>query len=330
MDNVMITGGTGFIGSRLALKHRESGHTTRVFAAVNSKREEAAAASLRAAGVDVQIGNITSSADVRRALAGVTLVYHLAAAQHEAGMPEAYFHAINVQGTKNLFVEAANQRVGKVVHGSTIGVYGEVDGEKPVDESSPVRPDNIYGVTKLEGEQAALAHSGAVNTTVVRISETYGPGDFRLLKMFRGIARGTFPLIGSGQNIHQVIYVGDLIVGLMAAARYQPTGETFLLGGSERLSTLQMVDCIREAVGSRKAVPRLPMAPVELTARLCEAACKPLRLQPPLHRRRLDFFRKTFLLDCSKAERLLDFHPGTDFCAGSIKTASWYREFGYL
>jgi nucleoside-diphosphate-sugar epimerase len=193
-----------------------------------------------------------------------------------------------------------------------------------------VRPDNIYGTTKLKGERTALSHADTVNTTVVRISETYGPGDYRLLKMFRGIARGTFPVIGTGDNVHQVIYVEDLVDGLMSAGRYPQSGETFLLGGSERLSTLQMVDCIRQAVGSDKWLPRVPMAPAHVAARICEAVFKPLSLTPPLHRRRLDFYRKNFLLDCSKAQSMLGFHPVVDFRKGAIETAAWYRNQGLL
>jgi len=330
MTTVAVTGGTGFIGSRLALAHQQAGDTTRIFAAVKTAAESQAVKELRDAGVEVCIGDITSGDDVRTALCGVDVVYHLAAAQHEAGVPDDYFYRINVDGTRTLFNAAAEQNVRHVIHGSTIGVYGMVENGTPVNEDSAVLPDNIYGVTKLKGEEIAREQAARVPTTIIRISETYGPGDFRLLKMFKGVRRGRFPLIGDGRNVHQLIYVDDLIVGMQNAATRQGTGRTYLLGGNERITTNEMVEQVRAAVGARFAGPRVPAIPMVLAARLCELTFAPLGMKPPLHRRRLDFFRKSFLLDCSRAAEEIDFEPSTCFAVGAERTAAWYLKRGLV
>ena len=107
-------------------------------------------------------------------LAGADQLYHLAAAQHEANVPDQVFRDVNVEGTRNVLDAAVAQQVSSVVHGSTIGVYRAGSMEE-VNESTPEEPDNIYGSTKLEGEGLALSYADRLALRVVRISETYGP-----------------------------------------------------------------------------------------------------------------------------------------------------------
>ena len=138
----------------------------------------------------------------------------------------------------------ASKRAGveRFVYGSTIGVYGEyADG--PLDENTPPRPLNIYGRSKLAAEEVVKSHRGELPMSIVRISETYGPGDFRLLKLFRALDRGRFLIIGSGQNQRQAIHVRDLVQGLLLAATHPAAvGETFVLAGQETMTTREMVE----------------------------------------------------------------------------------------
>src|SRR4029077_10289987 len=118
------------------------------------------------------------------AFAGVDLVFHLAAAQHEAGVPDRYFEEINVGGTRNVLDAACAAGVRRLVHGSTIGVYDASPGVT-VSERTPLAPRNIYGATKLAGEGVVREQGGRIGWVIARIGETYGPGDRRLLKLFR-------------------------------------------------------------------------------------------------------------------------------------------------
>ncbi|HDO34526.1 MAG TPA: NAD(P)-dependent oxidoreductase, partial [Chromatiales bacterium] len=182
--NVLVTGGTGFIGSRFSLRARAEGHAVRVLAQVNTEAEDRNRSELRAAGVEFIEGSVEEAAPVREAACGMELVFHLAAAQHEANVGPEHFRRVNVEGTRNVLEAALAAGVGRVVHGSTIGVYGSAShGE--LSESTPPSPVNVYGTTKLEGERLALSYGDRIPVVAVRISETYGPGDRRLLKLFR-------------------------------------------------------------------------------------------------------------------------------------------------
>jgi nucleoside-diphosphate-sugar epimerase len=327
---LLLTGGTGFIGSRLALAARQKGLDVVVAGLVNTDAERARLAEMQTAGVNVAQGSLQDPLYARRVVAGCQYVIHLAAAQHEANVPDSYFRDVNVTGTKTLLEASREAGVKRFVYGSTIGVYGEaVDGT--LDENSAPRPVNIYGKTKLEAESVVQSFASALQTSIVRISETYGPGDFRLLKLFRGIDKGRFFIIGAGMNRRQVIHVNDLIRGLLLAAEHPAAVvETFVMAGHQIMTTREMVENIAHSLGRKPPAVRAPLWPFLLTAVVMETTLKPLGIQPPLHRRRLDFFRKSFVFSTAKAQSLLGFTPHTPFIEGAAESAKWYREHGYL
>lgn len=326
--HALITGGTGFIGSRLALACRGRGWAATVLGQTNTAAEAANAAELAAAGVRVLHASVTDAAAVAQALEGVDAVFHLAAAQHEMHVPDAHFRSVNVEGTRNVLEGAVRQGVRRVVHGSTIGVYGSADGV--IDEDTPCRPDNIYGVTKAEGERLALSYGDRIEVVAARIPEVYGPGDRRLLKLFRAIERGRFVNIGPGENLHHPMYVDDLTEALLVLAQHPAApGQVVLLAGKEAVTTNAMVGAVAEAVAAPAPRTRLPLAPLLGVATLMELTLRPLGVQPPLHRRRMDFFRKSFSLRPTRAATL-GIEPRTGFQQGARATAAWYRAAGLL
>jgi dihydroflavonol-4-reductase len=327
---IYLTGGSGFIGSRLAPLAIEAGHAVTVVTPINTPAERARCEALTKAGIKLVVAPLEDAAVIARELQGHDAVIHLAAAQHEAEQPESYFHRVNVEGTRSLLDLAAQAGVRRFVHGSTIGVYGSAASGN-LDEQSPLAPDNPYGRTKAAAEQVVRQLRSPMEWAIVRISETYGPGDMRLLKLFRGVRKGRFPIIGNGENLHQLIYVDDLCRGLLAACTVPAAlKETVVLAGSEKITTNEMVAAVGEAVGSTKRVPHAPLWPFLLAAVLFESTFSPLGLKPPLHRRRLDFFRKSFSFSNARAEGILGFRPQISFRDGARKTAQWYSANGFL
>lgn len=326
---IFVTGGSGFIGSRLAPLAVQNGHTVTVVTAVNNAAERARCDALAKAGIKIVTASLEDSEALTRALQGHDAVIHLAAAQHEAGAPESYFHQVNVDGTRRLLDLAARAGIRRFVHGSTIGVYGSAAAGS-LDEQSPLAPDNPYGRTKAAAEQVVRQTTG-MEWSIVRISETYGPSDMRLLKLFRGVRTGRYVTVGSGENIHQLIYVDDLSRGLLAACSAPAAhGQTVVLAGTEQITTNAIVAAIGTAVGRTKPVMHAPLWPFMAAALVFESTFSPLGLKPPLHRRRLDFFRKSFYFSSAKAREVLGFAPQVGFAEGARLTADWYREHGFL
>ena len=229
---ILVTGGTGFIGSRLALEARRQDHQIVIAGQLNSDAERARSRELESAGIRIEQGPLQDPDYARRITQGCHAVIHLAAAQHEANVPDEYFFDVNVNGTRTLIDASKRAGVERFVYGSTIGVYGESNGEI-LDEATPPGPMNVYGRSKLAAEEVVKSYAGELPTSIVRISETYGPGDFRLLKLFRALERGRFVIIGSGQNRRQAIHVQDLVRGLLLASRSPAAvGETFVMAGA--------------------------------------------------------------------------------------------------
>jgi nucleoside-diphosphate-sugar epimerase len=327
---VLITGGTGFIGSRLALERLKRGDRVRVLGRVNNSAEEENKKLIEDEGAEVILASVTDRDKVFGVSQDIDIVYHLAAAQHEANVPDRVFWDVNVIGTKNLLEASVKAGVKRFVHGSTIGVYGSsLDGS--INEQSPLRPDNIYGTTKLEGEEVVLSFKDKVPVVIIRISETYGPGDRRLLKLFKTIKKNVFFMIGKGNNIHHLIYIDDLIEGLFLAAKSEDSiGEIFVLSGREPVTTNEMVQTISNELGTTLPKFRAPFMPFYLLAVIMEKTLRPLGIQPPLHRRRMDFFKKSFLFSQDKAIKTLRFTPKFTFDQGVALTAQWYAKMGYL
>ncbi len=328
---VLITGGTGFIGSRLAMRCIERGYEVSVVGREDASDVEIETRQLLAdQGVKVIVGSVTDRESMFESSKNINIVFHLAAAQHEMNVPDELFRAVNVQGTRNMLEASLAAGVERFVHGSSIGVYDR-DVASVVDESTPLRPDNIYGVTKAEGEETVRGFFDKLACTIIRISETYGPGDRRLLKLFRGVDKGVFFVIGNGKNIHQLIYVDDLVDGLLLAAKHPAaTSETFVLAGEERLTTNDMVGAVAEAVGAQQKKWRAPLWPFMSLAKVLEATLRPLGIQPPLHSRRMDFFTKSFRISTAKANNILGFQAPTSFAEGTRSTARWYQDNGLL
>jgi nucleoside-diphosphate-sugar epimerase len=327
---LLITGVTGLIGSHLAGAARLQGHRVIAAGLINNSLEEQRQHSLESSGIPVLVGNLQDPQFARKAAAGCDAVIHLAAAQHEAGVPDDYFYGVNVDATRVLLDACVEAGVKRFLYGSTIGVYGQ-GATAPLDEQSALHPSNIYETTKLAAEAVTKSYATRLETTIIRISETYGPGDGRLLKLFKAADRGLFVLIGPGRNLRQPIHVTDLVRGLLCAVEHPAAiGQTFVLAGPSAITTREMIAEVAAALGRGGTMLRIPMFPFLIAAVICEAACKPLRIQPPLHRRRLDFFRKSLWFSIDKAETLLDFSPTTPFSAGARDTLASYRSAGWV
>lgn len=325
----LITGGTGFIGSRLALKCRERGDHVTVFSQVNNAVEEENRKLIEDHNVKFVIGSMTDTSKLNKICKGVDVIYHLAAVQHEVNVPDSAFWAVNVEGTKNLLDAAVKANVKRFIHGSTIGVFGNRQGL--IHEDDACDPENIYGITKLEGEKVVHSYRDRIPCVTIRISETYGPGDRRLLKLFRAIKKKMFVMIGSGENIHQPIYIDDLIDGFFRATESElAQGKTFLLVGNQRLSTKEMVDTIAEIMHVKLPKFSLPLFPFLATATVLETLLKPFKIHPPIHKRRMDFFKKSFFFSEKKTSDLLNFQPKRDFQEGVMKTIRWYEDLEQL
>jgi nucleoside-diphosphate-sugar epimerase len=323
----LVTGATGFTGGHLARALAKAGRSVRALV-----RNPDAAAPLAAAGVELTAGDVRDLAAVEAAMRGVEVVYHVAAVYRQAGIREEEYRAVNATASATIVSAAARAGVRRVVHCSTVGVHGDVAGP-PATEDAPLKPGDIYQATKLAGEQLAREAGTrlGVEVVVARPTGIYGPGDRRLLKMFRGVARGRFPILGSGKIYYHLTYIDDLVQGFRLCGEVPgAAGRTYILAGAEVTTLNELVAIVARVAGVAPPRLHLPVWPFWVAGAACEAICVPFGIEPPLYRRRVDFFTKSRAFDIARARQELGFAPAVPLADGIRRTLDWYRQHNWL
>lgn len=324
---VLVTGATGFTGGHLARRLVQAGDAVRVLV-----RDAGKASHLAALGCEVAVGDLADEGSLRAACAGQDAVYNIGALYRTAGLPTTRYRAVNATSVATLVRAAASAHVRRVVHCSTVGVHGDIE-HPPANEDAPLRPGDVYQETKLEGEvlaRAAAAETG-IELVIARPSGIYGPGDRRLFKLFGSVARGRFVLLGDGRIFYHLTYVDDLCDGFRLCATVPAAaGRTYLLAGGEVTTLRELIDITASVAGVSPRVWRLPVWPVWLAGAACEAVCAPFGIEPPLYRRRVDFFTKSRAFDITRAREELGFAPAVTLREGIRRTLEWYREQAWL
>ncbi|MBN1894685.1 NAD-dependent epimerase/dehydratase family protein [bacterium] len=326
MKKILVTGGSGFTGGHLCRRLAGSGCDVRTLVLPGQD-----VSSLETAGVTIIRGDLVRRETLDEAVRGVDTVYHIAAVYHEENIPRQLFWDVNVAGTRNMLEVSRAAGVRRFVHCSTVGVQGEI-AHPPATEEAPYRPGDYYQQSKMEGELAALefARKG-MPVVVFRPVGIYGPGDKRFLKLFRHIQSGRFRMIGSGKVLYHLTYIDDLVEGILLTGTVPGIeGEVFTLAGGEYVTLNELVRIIAEILGVKISKLHIPVWPVWTAGALCELACRPLRLSPPLYRRRVDFFIKDRAFDIGKARKHLGYQPRVDLRTGLANTAEWYSKQGFL
>lgn len=271
------------------------------------------------AGVQFRIMDLCDRAQLSQALAGQEVVINLASVHLDVGASDEKFEAVNVRAVGQLVELCAAARVRRLVHVSSVGVYGHV-AHPPAAENAPLAPVNTYERTKRAGEEAArkAAAQYGVDMIIVRPSWVYGPGCPRTEKLVGALRRGRFFYIGPARNLRHPIYVDDFLDGVLLAANAGPeaSGKTFNLAGPKWLPIDEMINTFAEATGSRPPHLRIPRWLGLSLGWTAELAGSLLKIDPPISRRTLAFFENDNAFDISAARQLLKFDPQTDLLSG--------------
>ncbi|KJR96419.1 MAG: hypothetical protein VR65_28240 [Desulfobulbaceae bacterium BRH_c16a] len=324
---ILVTGGTGFTGHNLSKRLLQEGHQVRLLV-----RSRARVALDPHPALEILDGDIRDREAVDKAVAGTAKIFNIAAMYRSASSVDQDYWDIHVKGTRHLLEAAVQHDVGRFVHCSTVGVHGDVK-VPPATEESPYAPADIYQRTKLEGELLAREFSAknGLPLSVVRPTAIYGPGDMRLLKVFKLATKSISPVIGTGKIFYHMVYIDDLVQGFILAGEVDAAiGEVFIIGGEENMILDELLSTIAEITGRPDTKVHLPALPFQLAGSLCEKICIPLGIEPPIYRRRVDFFTKSRSFDIGKAKRLLGYSPKYGLRAGLSKTAEWYKDQGLL
>ncbi|MCF6325017.1 MAG: NAD-dependent epimerase/dehydratase family protein [Gammaproteobacteria bacterium] len=324
---IAVTGATGFLGSHLTTRLIDEGYQVNILA-----RDEGKAKKLANQAVNIVIGDIADPEAAKRLCEGCQYVVHLVSNFRTASGPPESYRQINVDGTKNIYNAAADAGASRFVHCSTIGVHGSVK-VSPATEETEFAPGDLYQETKLEAEQYVTGQAGktAMELVVVRPTSMYGPGDMRMLKMFKMLKKRTFFKVGPCQENFHAVYIDDIVDGFIKAIETPGIDkEKLLIGGSDYLPLEDYIDVVARAVDAPPPRFRFPYPLFYYAAIVCEKIFTPFGIEPPLHVRRVRFFKNNRAFNIDKARRVLGYAPKVSLEEGMKRTAAWYKENGYL
>jgi nucleoside-diphosphate-sugar epimerase len=325
---ILVTGGTGFTGSHLTRRLLQKGHHVVVL----DNQRGLVYDELKGQGAEIHIGSVTDRDLVLKLTQGCEVVHHVAALFRKVNLPKKVYWNVNVDGTRNVLEAALKSGVRKVVVCSTCGVHGHVK-QGAAGEDAPIAPEDYYQYTKYEGERVVPQFlSQGLRCLILRPAGIYGPGDpERFFMLFKRVKKGRFMMFGNGEPHYHPLYIDNLIDAFeLAAQSDKGDGEPYLIADEKAPTLNELVTAIAESLGVDLTIRYYPFWPLWAAAVACETVYKPLPMDPPLFRRRVDWFRQNRAFNIEKAKKELGYQPKVGLEEGLANTAEWYRETGLL
>lgn len=338
MDNLLITGGAGFIGSNF-VRHLRDQQPGRGITVLDSLTYAGNRASLDGVhNVELVVGDIRDSDLVRDLLQSrqIDTIVHFAAESHvdrSIEGPDAFIET-NIIGTHSLlkaakaeWLDAGSGRPHKFHNISTDEVFGSLEPDDPAfSETMPYAPNSPYSASKASADHLVRAyhHTFGLVTTTTNCSNNYGPYQFpeKLIPLFviRALHGQKLPIYGDGMNVRDWLHVADHCRAIEACLHRGVAGETYNVGGGEELPNIRVVDEICAAVDAAfqtdpRLADRFPASPAA-QGRSC-AELKNYVTDRKGHDRR-------YAIDERKARAELGYAPERDFAQGLRETVAWY------
>ena len=338
---ILITGGTGFVGSHLVERLRAGGEPVRCLVRSTS------AVRRLPAGVETALADLATGQGIERALGGVDCVIHLAGVTK--ALSPADYYAGNAQATGSL-VRAMEGRSIRLVHVSSLAAIGpSLDGRPvrlvhvsslaaigpsldglPVDEDAPPHPVSTYGKSKLEGER--IARTLFPDAVIVRPPVVYGPRDTDVFRILKAVAQGLVLEIAGGERWFSAIYVEDLVEGLWAAANHPSAGgRAYFLTYRAPATWRELGATAARLMERRPRTLRIPVVAASTIGFFAEMWSHITRNPAIISREKVaEACCRFWTCDGARAAAELGFEAPTPLETGLAKTLAWYKEKGWL
>lgn len=327
---VLVTGAAGFLGGHLVDMLVERGDEVR--ALVRPVEDTSHLRTLHS--VEIVQGDLTDSASLKRAVQGVQCVYNVAAKTGPWGLEDVY-RAVNVQGLAVLIHVAIEAGVQRIVHTSSITVYGH-HLQGIVTEDDPFHAeDNPYSRTKIAGEKliANLVKDEGAPVVIVRPGWIYGPRDMASFGRFVSLVEsGKGFIIGSGKNIVPAVYVRDVAQGLIKAGDADDTaiGQAYTIADDRRVTQAQYLNTIADCLQVPHISLHLPYSALYSGGRVAELTWKAMgrsdAAPPPVTTYGITLLGGNQLFSIDKAYRELGYKPLYDIKRGVAEGVQWYLQ----
>lgn len=335
---VLVTGATGFIGSHLVARLVRGGY--KVKALVRKKEFEKKPIDrkegidlLKKLKVEICFGDLLDKESLKNAFKDVELVFHLAAIARPMAIQDSLYFKVNEEGTQNL-LEACrlNKKINKIVIMSSISAVGPSRNGNPVNEESECNPNETYGRSKLAQEKISLEYYKKYNLPIVilRPPMVYGARDFEMLRLFKAVNKGFFPVSSNIRGI-EFVYVENLVEACLLAVKKGKNGEKYHIANSRSYSINEIVHAIAKAENKKILPIKFPKFVFVIGGYCVEIVWKIFNRHPPFKHDTVNWMTEKFWdSDISKAKRELGYNPRFSLEEGIQKTVDYYKQRGFL
>lgn len=326
-ETVLVTGGSGFVGSHLIDRLLAQKKTVRCLLRQSSSRKY-----LTDPRLEFVYGGLDDTTDWDAAFADVETVYHVAGLTF-ARRAQDYF-TVNHQGTEALVAAALRHRhrLKRFVHVSSLAAIGPGALDRPVTEETLPAPITPYGRSKLMGEEAVQAVADLLPVTIVRPPAVYGPRDYALYELFKSIAKGISPSIGKYDKQISLVHVADLAEGIMLAGDSErATGRAYFISSEELYSYNALIAMLARIFNRRVRSFAIPRPLAYGVAAFAELGSAITRKPPVINRDKVtDLSQVCWGCSIERARAELGYEPRVAIEEGLRDTIAWYKTEGWL
>jgi nucleoside-diphosphate-sugar epimerase len=326
MREILVTGGNGFVGRHVVSALKDRGDRVRVVVLPTEDTRW-----LEERGVAIHHGDIRQLDTLAAPMQCVDGVVHLAAMM-DVWRPIEEYHAVNVGGTENVCRAALAAGVSRFVHMSSSSVYGVALGA-PADEGSPLAPfRDPYPATKAAGDRLVqrMIVEDQLPAVIIRPDQILGPGDhLHFGRMADRLRAGKGVIVGSGDNAIPLVYVTDVVQGLLLALDHdQAVGHAYNITNDHPLTQQQLLHAIAHEIGANPPRLHLPYHALYAAGYAAErlAMLRPSWRRPPITRLGVAFLGTDNRYAIDKARRELGYAPRVALQDGVQLAATWYRQ----
>ena len=326
--NVLVTGANGFIGSNLCEALTQSGLSVTGLVRNSSDLRFL----VNEAHIKIEKGDITVRESLTTAMQDKSVVFHVAGLASDWGHWDL-FREVNVEGVRNVMDCALQAGVRRVVHISSVSVYG-FPGGSDIDEQSPLvaRPNDTYITTKTEGEKLALNYnSREMAVTAIRPAGVFGPNDrTTTLQLVPAILSKKFGYVNGGKHIMAPVYIDNLVqmIKLVAESDGAP-GQVYNAADDGRTTWKEYVEWMCEYLGCKKPWLSVPHWIAWPLAIMLERTAKLLNKKesPMINTYRIRAVKQDNHYSTEKAKRELGYRPEVSTREGIRRTIQWYLDY---
>ena len=323
----MVTGANGFVGSHLVEALLKRGYKVRCLV-----RKTSDISCLVPFDLEYFYGDLFNEEVLKEAVTDVDYIFHSAALVKAKNKGE--FYQVNYFGTKNLIELSSklNPQIKRFIYVSSQAACGPSPEKKPLNENDLPSPVTEYGESKLLGEKAILEYKDKIPITIIRPPAIYGPRDKDVFLFFKAVKRGIKPLFGTGKNYFSLVYVKDLVEGIILATENpMAVGQIYFIADEKPYSYGEADELIQKALNVRAITIRIPIPILTVFACISELACRIKGKAPSFNLDRVKQFKQNFwVCDVSKAKTELGFSARYSLKDGIKETVKWYKENGWL